>query len=53
MEDKAKTPGGKAEQVRTRRSASEEEAQRSPAESNSGVTSGPYQRLYPIYPYLD
>jgi hypothetical protein len=33
LEGKAKTPAGKAEQVRPRRSASGEEAHRPPAES--------------------
>jgi len=35
LEGKAKTPAGKAEQVRPRRSASDEEAQRPPAESEA------------------
>ena len=35
MEGKAKTPAEKAEQMRPRRSASDEEAQRPPAESEA------------------
>nr|WP_195781099.1 hypothetical protein [Priestia megaterium] len=41
---KAKTPAGKAEQVRPRRSASDEEAQRPPAES--GALHGNQQRCH-------
>jgi len=46
LEDKAKTPAGKAEQMRPRRSASDEEAHRPRkakpcTEINSGVTSSP------------
>ncbi|KZE13903.1 hypothetical protein AVW12_21515 [Priestia aryabhattai] len=59
LEGKAKTPAGKAEQVRPRRSVSDEEAQRSPAESE--VLHGnqqrclkcPYELMYPIYLSLD
>jgi len=42
LEGKTKTPAGKAEQVRPRRSASDEEAQRPPAESE--VLHGNQQR---------
>ncbi|WP_416406612.1 hypothetical protein [Priestia megaterium] len=44
MEGKTKTPAGKAEQMRPRRSASDEEAHRPPAESE--VLHGNPQRCH-------
>jgi hypothetical protein len=56
LEGKTKTPAGKAEQVRPRRSVRDGEAHRRPRKaksgteinSGSGVSSDPYEPLYSI-----